>query len=95
MTAPAEARAKLGALRAEFADRLRSRAPAAWARLHVDTRSILLMLAGVDPASEHDLPSLALRDWREFTPPERQAIAEAAEALRWQLNGARDLGEKV
>ena len=49
------------------------------------------VLAGVDAAQEHDLSTLALRDWREFSATERAAIAESADALRWQLNGARDL----
>jgi hypothetical protein len=88
---PQPIRPKLQALRAEFARRTVERAPAAWSRLHLDTRAVLLMLAGVDAGQDHDLESLALRDWREWGPVERASIAQAAEALRWQLNGARDL----
>lgn len=88
---PDTIRAKLVSLRADYAARCQDRAPSAWSRLHLDTRAVLLMLAGVDAAQEHDLSTLALRDWREFTATERAAIAESADALRWQLNGARDL----
>lgn len=51
------------------------------------------MVAGVDPAGDAELSTLALRDWREFTPAEQGAVRVAADALRWQLNGARDLRE--
>lgn len=88
----AEQRQKLQSLRDEFAQRVQQRAPGAWARLALETRCILLMVAGVDPAGDADLSALALRDWREFAPAERSAIAQAADALRWQLNAcARDL----
>jgi len=88
---PKETRKKMNELRAEFARRVVEHAPRAWARLHLETRAVLLMVAGVDPAQDQELATLALKDWREFTPPERVAIAGAADALRWQLNGARDL----
>lgn len=86
-----EARAKLQGLREEFARRTVERAPAAWMRLHLDTRTVLLMLAGVDPAQDQELADLALKDWREFSPAERASLAQCADALRWQLHGARDL----
>ena len=84
-------RAKLQGLRDEFAARTVERAPMAWSRLHLDVRAVLLMLAGVDSGQDVDMWSLALRDWREFSATERAAIGQAADALRWQLNGARDL----
>lgn len=88
---PADIRARLGELRAEYAARTVERAPAAWSKLELSTRTVLLLLAGVDAAGDADLSALALRDWREFAPPEQAAIRQAADALRWQLNGARDL----
>lgn len=91
MSMPSEVRANLGKLRAEFAARTVQRAPAAWSKLAIETRCILLMVGGIDPAGDQELSTLALKDWREFTPQERAAVAEAADALRWQLNGARDL----
>ncbi len=90
---PSDIRGKLQGLRAEFARRTVERAPGAWSRLHLDTRAVLLMLAGVDPAQDQELSTLALKDWREFSPVERAAITQAADALRWQLNGARDLAQ--
>ena len=86
---PADVRERLASLRAEYAERCVDRAPAAWIRLAPETRTVLLLLAGID--AEADLSALALRDWREFAPPEQAAIRQAADALRWQLNGARDL----
>lgn len=88
---PADIRARMGELRAEFAARTVERAPAAWCRLELSTRTVLLLLAGIDAAGDADLSALALRDWREFSPSEQEAIRQAADALRWQLNGARDL----
>ncbi len=88
---PADVRKRLGELRAEFAARTVDRAPAAWCRLELSTRTVLLLLAGIDAAGDVDLSALALRDWREFAPPEQTAIRQAADALRWQLNGAADL----
>ena len=88
---PADIRERLGELRAEFAARCVDRAPAAWMRLALSTRTVLLLLAGIDPAGDADLSTLALRDWREFSPPEQGAIRQAADALRWQLNGAADI----
>lgn len=88
---PADVRKRLGELRAEFAARTVERAPAAWCRLELSTRTVLLLLAGIDAAGDADLSALALRDWREFAPPEQTAIRQAADALRWQLNGAADL----
>ena len=93
MAIPDEVREKIARLRAEFEVRAVQRAPAAWARLAPGVRTILLLVAGIDAAGDADLSALALRDWREFAPPEREAIASAADGLRWQLNGAaRDLG---
>lgn len=88
---PADVRERLASLRAEYAARCVDRAPAAWMRLALSTRTVLLLLAGIDPAGDADLSTLALRDWREFSPSEQEAIRQAADALRWQLNGARDL----
>ena len=88
---PADVRERLASLRAEYAERCVDRAPAAWMRLELSTRTVLLLLAGIDAAGDADLSALALRDWREFAPPEQAAIRQAADALRWQLNGARDL----
>lgn len=88
---PADVRKRMGELRAEFAARTVDRAPAAWCRLELSTRTVLLLLAGIDAAGDADLSTLALRDWREFAPPEQTAIKQAADALRWQLNGAADL----
>ena len=88
---PADVRQRMGELRAEFAARTVERAPAAWCRLELSTRTVLLLLAGIDSAGDADLSTLALRDWREFAPPEQKAIKQAADALRWQLNGAADL----
>ena len=88
---PADIRARLGELRAEFAARTVERAPAAWCRLELSTRTVLLLLAGIDAAGDADLSAVALRDWREFSPPEQTAIKQVADALRWQLNGAADL----
>lgn len=90
---PAESRARMAELRAEFAARCVERAPAAWARLSASTRCVLLMLAGVDGGSDHDLAALAARDLREFTPAERAAVAAAADGLRWELHAARNLGD--
>ena len=88
---PADIRARLGELRAEFAAGTVERAPAAWCRLELSTRTVLLLLAGIDAAGDADLSAVALRDWREFSPPEQTAIKRVADALRWQLNGAADL----
>ena len=88
---PADVRERLASLRAVYAERCVDRAPAAWCRLELSTRTVLLLLAGIDAAGDADLSTLALRDWREFAPPEQAAIRQAADALRWQLNGARDL----
>lgn len=41
-----------------------------WARLNHAHRMMVMLLAGMDG----DLDVLAARAWREFTPPERQAI---------------------
>ena len=88
---PADIRARLGELRAEYAARTVDRAPAAWSRLELGTRTVLLLLAGIDGDGGADLSALALRDWREFGLAEQTAIRSCADALRWQLNGARDL----
>ena len=88
---PVNVRKRLVELRAEYAARTVERAPAAWCRLELSTRTVLLLLAGIDSAGDADLSTLALRDWREFAPPEQTAIRQAADALRWQLNGAADL----
>ena len=88
---PADVRKRLGELRAEYAARTVERAPAAWCRLELSTRTVLLLLACIVSAGDADLSTLALRDWREFSPPEQAAIRQAADALRWQLNGAADI----
>ena len=83
--------ARLRLLRDEFAARTHDRAPMQWQRLPVEVRTILLMLAGIDSAQEHELADLARKDWREFTPPEQAAIKSTGLFIRWQLNGAREL----
>lgn len=88
---PADVRERLTELRAEYWARCQDRAPAAWSRLELGTRTVLLLLAGIDGEGGTDLSALALRDWREFGPAEQTAIRSCADALRWQLNGARDL----
>lgn len=88
---PDHIRAKLGALRDEFARNKVERGPGQWRGLHIETRVVLLMLAGIDPTGDQDLTTLAARDWREFTPPEQAAIRTAGNAMRWQLNGAATL----
>ena len=90
---PEGVRGKLRELRDEFQRRTVERAPGEWSRLNLDVRAVLLMIAGIDPSQDTDLATLAGRDWREFTPPERRAIAQAASAMRWQLNGARNLSD--
>ena len=75
---PADVRKRLSELRAEYAARTVERAPAAWCRLELSTRTVLLLLAGIDSAGDADLSTLALRDWREFAPPEQTAIKRAA-----------------
>lgn len=54
------------------------RAPAAWCRLGLSTRTVLLLMAGIDAAGDANLSALALRDWREFASPEQAAIKQAA-----------------
>lgn len=87
---PDGVRAKLATLRAEFEHVAIRKAPGAWSRLGIQTRILLLLAAGIDAAGDHDLSTLALRDWREFTPPERQAIASCVRGLRDDLNRLRD-----
>ena len=89
-TIPDETRAKLQALRTEFEHAAIKRAPGAWSRLSLPMRSVLLLVAGVDAAQDQELATLALRDWREFTPPERAAVASCVRALREELNNVRD-----
>ena len=85
---PDNIRAKLGELREEFQQRARRTAPGAWATMEPTTRTVLMLMAGIDG---DDLASMALQDWREFTREERGAIVCAADALRDQLNRARAL----
>ena len=85
---PDNIREKLVALRDEFQARARATAPCAWATLEPTTRTVLLLMAGIDG---DDLASMALHDWREFTREERGAIVCACDALRVQLNRARSL----
>ena len=54
------------------------RAPAAWGRLGLSTRTVLLLMAGIDAAGGADMSAMALRDWREFASPEQTAIKRAA-----------------
>ena len=85
---PDNIRARLMELRDEFQERARRTAPGAWSTMQPTTRTVLLLMAGIDG---DDLASLALRDWREFSREERGAIVCAADALRDQLNRARSL----
>ena len=85
------ARAKLRDLRDEFAAMRYDRAPQQWAKLPLELRTILLMLAGIDAAQDNELSDLARKDWREFTPPEQNVIKSTGLFIRWQLNGAREL----
>ena len=65
---PADIRARMGELRAEFAARTVDRAPAAWCRLELSTRTVLLLLAGIDAAGDADLSALALVPARPHIP---------------------------
>lgn len=91
MPIPAQHASKLRALRAEFDRAAFDRPSAEWRKLELDVRCIIIMLAGLDPQGDDDLAVLARREWREFALPERDAIASAAERVRWQLNGARSI----
>lgn len=72
---PPEIRARLLAIRDEIINaKSRGRAPCArsaeWSALPVEVRMAYLMVAGIDG----DTGALARKAWREFTPPEREAI---------------------
>lgn len=88
---PDEVRERLHALRDEFARNATERGPGQWKKLNLETRVVLLMLAGIDASGDQDLSDIAAREWREYTPPEQAAIRTAGNALRWQLSGAAAL----
>lgn len=88
---PSEVRERLQQLKAEFEARGIKSAPSRWWRLSVGTRTVLLLMAGIDSAEGADLSALAHRDWREFSPPEQEAITCAARAMRSDLNSVGDL----
>ena len=72
---PPDVRARLLALRDEIVSaRSRGRVPCArsaeWAALPVEVRMAFLIVSGIDG----DTSALAVKAWREFTPPEREAI---------------------
>jgi hypothetical protein len=54
-----------------------------WKKMHVYTRSCLLLFAGVDG----DLEALASRDWHELPQPERVQIVLGIRSLRAELLG--------
>jgi hypothetical protein len=62
-----------------------------WERLHLHTRMLILMAAGVDG----DLESLALRNWHELPRPEQQAVNIEIRGLRNQLMGLVALARHV
>jgi hypothetical protein len=72
-------RSNLSKLRDEFAVRAAGEKPTTslesveWKRMHLHTRCVLLMVAGVDG----DLEALGARDWHELPHPERVAILYA------------------
>jgi hypothetical protein len=82
-------RSKLSALRDEFAvrsaDTIRTTSLESieWARLHVQTRMLMLLVSGVDG----DLDGLALRNWHELPRPEQMAVRLAIRGLRSELLG--------
>lgn len=72
---PPEIRARLLAIRDEIINaKSRGRSPCArsaeWAALPAEVRMAYMMVAGIDG----DLSALARKAWREFTPPEREAL---------------------
>jgi hypothetical protein len=54
-----------------------------WKKMHIYTRSCLLLFAGVDG----DLEALASRDWHELPQPERVQIVLGIRSLRSELLG--------
>jgi hypothetical protein len=85
-------RSKLTALRDEFAAksagliRTTSLESIEWARLHVQTRMLMLLVAGVDGDSDN-LEGLALRDWHELPRPEQMAVRISIRGIRSELLG--------
>lgn len=74
---------KLHALRDEFVrlstgGRWHDAASKEWAGVSQDHRVFIMLLAGMDG----DLDVLAGRAWREFTPPEREAISAQIRSTR-------------
>lgn len=53
-----------------------------WARLSLEFRMAVLLLAGIDG----DLESLACRAWQEFPDTEKQAVKVQLRAMRAQLS---------
>lgn len=58
-----------------------------WAALSREHRMSLHLLAGIDG----DLPTLALREWRELPGPERAAIKAEVRAMRDAMKGVFSL----
>ena len=89
---PPEIRARLSQLRDEAARDLsggryvcaRSQE---WAALPVDLRMAVMMLAGVDG----DLRGLSGRGWREFSPPEREAVRGVLRGMAQALKSSPSL----
>ena len=77
-----DCRIRLRELQREAAQRSNGRSGSAesreWAGLASHYRMALVLLAGIDG----EIEELALRDWREMPPPERDAIRRQIRALR-------------
>jgi len=69
---------RLGDLRQHRDGRCGSAESREWAGLASHYRMALVLLAGIDG----EIEELALRDWREMPPPERDAIRRQIRALR-------------
>lgn len=87
MDSPLFDRDKLTKLRDEFAVRAAGKVHTTslesieWQRMHVQTRILLLVAAGIDG----ELEPMALKDWQEYPPPERLALRGAIRHLRREM----------
>ena len=52
-----------------------------WQKLTRESRMVFLMMAGIDG----EVTALAMKAWREFTPPEKRAVAVAIRAIKRDL----------